>query len=260
MDDLPSSPRTFRETPSPDEKSVHALRHVLFKARAPIPGLEREYELAYDFWLSMWRSTFREVGAAVELHSDVFLLHDEVSAILQGDRVVGLMLYDYRDLRVTAHRDLSNFSHYPPGTLEHLQSQGVHRVMLAGQLTVHPEWRRSRVGPFMSETLTSLAIKRFLSSHATAAIAFTRNDRNTQELAYRLGAMPLRKGHRAYGIASDVVAFYRDRVRESPTPQVACAVNRLWERTPAPQYFARLPAAFTHRAENTQVIDKVEHG
>lgn len=253
MDELPSSPRAPGDKGSLDETAVRALRHVLFKTRAPAKGLAGEYERAYAFWRTMWQSTFREVNADVELHSDVFLMHDEASVVLLGDQAVGLMLYDYRDLRVSAHRDLSYFRHYPPDTIETLQAQGVYQVMLAGQLTVHPDWRRRRVGPFMSEALVSLALKRFLSSKFDAMIAFTRNDRNTQELAYRLGARPLRQGHSAYGIASDVVAFYPERVRESPLPQVAGAVRRLWQQTRVPRLSSSVPPALKYRrADNTQ--------
>jgi GNAT superfamily N-acetyltransferase len=255
MDELPSSPRAPVNKGLIDDDAVRALRHVLLKTRAPVKGLADDYERAYAFWHTMWQSTFREVNADVELHSDVFLMHDEASVVLLGDQPVGLMLYDYRDLRVAAHRDISFFTHYPPDTLEALQAQGVCQVMLAGQLTVHPDWRRRRVGPFMSEALVSLALRRFLSSKADAMIAFTRNDRNTQELAYRRGARPLRQNHSAYGIASDVVAFYPEHVRESPQPQIADAVRRLWQQTRVPKVSPSVPSTLKQRrADNTQHV------
>jgi hypothetical protein len=232
-----------------EDETIRALRHVLLKSRDPAEKV-REYEKAYAFWLEMWSSTFSEVEPDKTLHSDPFLTLRELSAIFLRDQVVGLMMYDFRDLRVRAHRDLSYIKHYPPEALARLDAQGHYRVMQGGQLTVHPDWRRSKVGTFMSELLVGLSMKRFLASDASVMIAFTRNDRSTQELAYRYGAAPLCTGHTAYGIQSDVIAFYRGQVQESPVPGIQPLVDRLWSTTTVPRSFSNLPPALASDAEH----------
>jgi hypothetical protein len=230
--------------------AIDSLRHVLLKAREPAPGSERDYERAYAFWLSMWRDTFANVNPNLTLHSDVFLRHREVSVVLSDDQAVGLMMYDFRDLRVRAHRDLSAFAHYPEEVIAALRADGHERVMLMGQLTVHPNWRKQRVGPFMSDALVGLSIKRFLESDSTVMIAFTRNDRGTQKLGYRFGAVPLRENHAAHGIPSDVIAFRRDRVKECPLPGMQEIIERLWLRTCVTPHFSNLPKALKVPAAN----------
>jgi hypothetical protein len=237
------------------QTSLDALSHVLLKAREPSPGQERAYDQAYAFWLAMWRDTFASVEPTLTLHSDVFLRHREVSAIFLHGEPIGLIMYDFRDLNVRAHRDLSYFQHYPSEILEELQARGDGQVMLMGQLTVHPRWRRQSVGPFMSDALVGLSVQRFLASDASTMITFTRNDRGTQKLGYRFGASALKQGHQAHGIDSDVLAFYRDQVRDCPTPGMPDIISRLWRETQVAPRFSNLPAAF-HDSPHSGVIEK----
>jgi hypothetical protein len=237
-----------------DPGTIQSLRHVLLQARSPGPGTETDYERAYAFWFAMWRSTFAEVAPDTVLHSDAFLTQREVSVVLQGERVLGLMMYDFRDLRLKAHRDLGYFSHFPADVIETLKSQGHAQVMMTGQLTVHPDFRKTHAGPFMSDLLMGLSVKRFLSSSLSCKLAFTRNDRGVQDLCYRFGALPLRRGHSAYGLPCDLVAFYRDRACEGNLPGLANVVDRLWATTNLTSLFSALPPALNERPAANDVV------
>jgi hypothetical protein len=207
----------------------------------------------------MWRSAFAEVDPELRLRSDVFLTQREVSAVFHGDCPVGLMMYDFRDLRMKAHRDMSYFKHYPSDVLEHLLAEGQEEVMMTGQLTVHPDWRKSKIGPFMSDVLMGLSVKRFVDSSASIKLACTRNDRGIQNLCYRFGAVPLRRGHEAYGIPCDVVAFHKGDVRDSDLPGLARIIDRLWTGTSVARLFSNLPPALDrNHADNDLVV--IRHG
>jgi hypothetical protein len=164
------------------------------------------------------------------------------------------MMYDFRDLRMKAHRDLTYFQHYPSDVLEHLLAQGQEEVMMTGQLTVHPDWRKNKIGPFMSDVLMGLSVKRFVNSPASVKLAFTRNDRGIQNLCYRFGAIPLRKGHEAYGIPCDVVAFHRNDVRDSDQPALARAIDRLWTGTSVARLFSDLPPALDRNHADNDIV------
>jgi hypothetical protein len=233
-----------------DEHATRSLRHVLLKTRAPRRDSEGDYASVYRFWLEMWRATFAEVDARIELFSDVFLTHREVSAVLHDNRPLGLIMYDFRDLRVQAHRDMKYFKPYPDELLDSLRDRHDGRVMMTGQLTIHPDFRRRSAGPFMSELLVGLATRRFLSSGYPVMIAFTRNDRNAHELAYRFGAEPLQRGVEAYGIGSDLVAFYPDRTHDSELPGLSRIIDRLWHATDVAPLLSDLPPALSATAEN----------
>lgn len=238
-----------------DKQTLQSLRHVLLKARGPGQGTEEDYDKAYSFWLEMWRSTFSEVHADINLQSDLFVTQREVSAIFLRDQVIALQMFDFRDLRLKAHRDLSYFQQFPSEVLTLLLDQGYQQIMRLGQMTVHPDWRRNKVGPFMSELLGGIAINRFLGSTASVMIAITRNDRGTQDLGYSYGAVPLRQGHEAYGIPSDVIAIYRDKARATSMPGMVPVVERLWRETTVARLFSDLPPALSKdAAENDLVV------
>ncbi len=238
-----------------DERTFRSLRHVLLKARSPEQGTEGDYEKAYAFWLDMWRTTFAEVDPDIELHSDTFVTQREVSAIFLRDQVIALMMYDFRDLNLRAHRELSSFKYYPADVLDRLRHEMKGPVMMAGQFTVRPDWRRGYGGPFISEVLAGIAVKRFMGSTVPAMIALTRNDRGMQDLCYRYGAVPLRTDVNAHGIPSDVIAFYRENVRDSAVPGMAELVDRLWYNTSVTRLFSDLPPALRREpAENDVVL------
>ncbi|MFT3926260.1 MAG: hypothetical protein QM778_27185 [Myxococcales bacterium] len=236
-----------------DKQTVQSLRHVLLKARGPGRGTEEDYDKAYSFWLEMWRSTFSEVQADINLQSDMFLTQREVSAIFMGDQVVALQMFDFRDLRLKAHRDLSYFRHFPSEVLKLLLDQGYEQVMSLGQMTVHPDWRRNKVGPFMSEVLAGIAINRFLSTSAAVMVAITRNDRSTQELGYRFGAVPLRRGHEAYGIPSDVIVIQRDKAKGTEMAGMATIIDRLWRESRVARLFSDLPPALNRNTADNDL-------
>jgi hypothetical protein len=229
-----------------DEHELGQLRYVLLKTRGPERGSESEYEIAYRFWFEMWRSTYAELDSGITLWSDTFLGMSEASVVFLGDQAVGLIMYDWRDLRLRAHRDTKFFQNFPAATLDALGARIDGPAMCLGQLTVHPDFRKNRIGGLMSELLVSLSTRRFLASDSPVMLALTRNDRGVNELAFRHGAVALEQGLENHGIGADVVAFYRDRACDSPLPGIASLVDCLWRaiepsRTP-PNFPAKINA------------------
>ena len=104
---------------------------MLLKARTPGVGTEGDYEKAYEFWLEMWRRTFSEVDPDIQLNSDLFVTQREVSAVFLHDQVIALMGYDFRDIGLKAHRDLSYFRNYPTEVLDELQREVGGQLMMA---------------------------------------------------------------------------------------------------------------------------------
>lgn len=232
--------------------STTALRHTLIGTHNPPPSQLLDYERSYEFWAETWRATFAEVDAKAVPHSDPFLRQREISTVFDGDSVAGMMMYDWRDLRLRAHREMSFFQDYPDAALARLLAEGHGQVMLMGQLAVHPAWRRSRVGPLMADTLVGLCVRRFLASKASVMVAVTRNDRGTQRLGYRFGAKPLAVGHVAHGIGADAIAFYRDCVHDSDEPAIAELVERLWNGNGAACELSPAPAALMVSPSNDE--------
>lgn len=225
-----------------DEGELGRLRYVLLKTRSPERGGESDYEAAYRFWFEMWRTTYAELDSSITLWSDTFLGMNEASVVFHSDEPVGLIMYDWRDVRLRSHRDTKFFQNFPETTLDALGARIDGPVMCLGQLTVRQDFRKNRIGGLVSELLVSFSTRRFLASDSPVMLALTRNDRGINELAFRHGAIALEQGLQNHGIGADVVAFYRDRACDSPLPGISPLVERLWSGADPTRTFTNFPA------------------
>ncbi len=197
------------------------------------PSFEYYYEAAYEFWQEITLEGLHSEGLderAAALNSDDFIHQDEIHCLFNGNEPVGLFAFRWMDLRFEATREQSYFkSYYPESVIAKLVEQRHFFLMTMGQLMVHPQWRRSKIGPCISEILVGFAVTRLLASPASALIAFSRNNRKTQDLCVNYGGSPLVESHRAYGLDSTIMIIYPDRVTDNPMPGISEATARLWQ-------------------------------
>lgn len=196
-------------------------------------GSEWYYEAAYLFWRDIILEGLISENLqqqAAHLTSDEFVRQHEIHCLFNERQPVGLFAFCWMDLHYRATWQQNYFSqNYPEELLQRLCDQGHKMVMTMGQLVVDPSWRRSKIGPCVSEILVSFAIKRFLESPASILISFSRNNRKTHEMSYRYGANPLIQDRLSYGIASDILAMYKDSVRPCAFPGIQEATDKLWQ-------------------------------
>lgn len=192
-----------------------------------------QYNAAYGFWKAMIKEGLVSEGLELQaagLTSDEFIRQDEFACLFQGEIPVGLFMFSWLDTSNPVVLDHSYFSSYPPAAIAALRDNDHRLIMSMGQLTVHADWRKGKVGPGISELLVGFATKRFMESSASALITFTRNNRKTNELGYRYGGVPLHQGAISHGIASDALAVYRNTVTPSCIKHAPEAVDCLWSQ------------------------------
>lgn len=191
----------------------------------------QQHEQAYLLWKKVITEAYRQERLTeLEQHfsSDEFLRQEEFIALFHGVEAVGLFMSHWVDLRYTAAREHSYFSHYPAELVQALADQ-YPKLMVMCNLATHTDWRQSAIGYGITDLLVSMtAAKRFKASSAQALITFTRNNRKTNELGYRHGGVPLCQGHFTHGGASDIILFKRDAVRLSPIEGIAPLADLLW--------------------------------
>lgn len=198
------------------------------------PQYEKYYSVVYKLWRDVVIEGLHSEGlfeAAARLSSDGFCSQQEIHCLFHLDTPVGMFAYRWLDLRFKASIDQSCIKeNYPVEIIDLLQSETEVPVMTMGQMMVHPDWRRVKIGACVTELLAGFAVKRFLESPAEIAISYSRNNRSTHTLCYRYGARPLIKNHVSHGIASDIFAFYRNEICDSPVEGVQTVVNRLYSQ------------------------------
>ncbi len=206
--------------------------HLPAKMRYCLPGFEAYYNAAYHFWREMICEGLLSEGLveqAKTLSSDEFVNQDDFVCLFLQTKPIGLFMFSWMNLAYPANKDRRYITvNYPATVIETLLRLGHEKLMTMGHLTIHPEWRKSRMGPGVGEILVGLAVKRFLTSRASALLSFSRNNRKTQDLAYHWGAQPLLKNYQAYGIDSDILAIYRDTVMPTIIEGIPELVEYLW--------------------------------
>ncbi len=201
------------------------------KRQHNLPKYQPHYTQAYTLWRDMVKEGYLSenlLDRAATLTSDEFVNQEECACLFHAKEAVGLFMFNWYHLNNPADLEHSYFKNYPKHIMEQLKSDGHECVMSMAQLMVHPDWRKNKVGPGVSEILVGFATKRFVESDASALLTFTRNNRKTHELGYRYGGKILLSNHRSHGMSADLLAVYRDTVKVSPIKGVANVVETLW--------------------------------
>lgn len=201
--------------------------HILPLRPIHLPSLEL-YDQAFDFWRTSWLKTFGELEGLKHLPSDDFLRQNEVAIITHNAEIIALFAHSWFDLRLKATTEHTYFKHYPKECLKILAEQNMNRVMTMGWLAVAPAWRKSEKGPLVSETIIWQAYQRFVESDADTLIAYTRNDRKMNAVAYQYGSQCLRKGLSSHNVEVDLVFTRKEDVRPPSDLRIRATAERLW--------------------------------
>lgn len=205
-----------------------------------LPGREKRckqeykqlYNRSYQLWHEVMCDAYRSEGLeqeAQQLASDDFIRNEEFVCLVHDDVPVGLLMFDWMNLDADSTLQLSYFTAYPQEVINHVVHE--HQlIMTIGHLVVEPNWRKKHIGPGVAEILTGFMTHRFLQSPATALLITTRNTRSTHRLAHEHGGKSLVTNYQRYGVASDIVIFYRNTVKNSDYPEIVTLTNQFWER------------------------------
>lgn len=215
-------------------KTIINLQSIVLPGKPTLlkPGYAAHYAAAYQLWHDVVCEGLRSENlseVADNLQSDGFVSQDEIHVLFNNDKPVGVFAFSWMDLSFKATRQQKYFvSNYPHSVIEKLQQCANPIIMTMGQLAVHPDWRRSKIGPCVSELLVGFAVKRLQESPADILLSFSRNNRKTHDLSYRYGAQPIVQNHQSHGIASDILTIHRNDALPSPIEGMQAAVDKLW--------------------------------
>lgn len=210
--------------------SLHELSYHVYAGRMPAEAEIKLFNQVYRFWHSIWSKTFKELEGREVLYSDDFDRHDEITVLTSEQQIIGILLLNWYDLRCEAHRSHSYFSAYPELIVRKMLKDGDHMIFTMGNLGVHPEWRKTKVGPLISDLLVGLACKRFLDSDGQRWCSYTRNDRKVNELCYRHGAKCLAADLTEHNVSVDIVSASREEIVVAHEPESGALIEELWAK------------------------------
>lgn len=182
----------------------------------------------YKFWHQIWNDTFVELKGQELKYSDDFVRQDEIAVLYAEGKIVGTFSFSWFNLELSSHRNHSYFKSYPKDVLEKLEKQNLNQIMTMGYLAVHEDWRKTNLGPFVSEVLVGVACKRLVSSPASILLTFTRNNRKMNELGYRHGAKCLKASQREHNVEVDFIGVHRNEVQATPVAGIPELIESVW--------------------------------
>jgi len=198
------------------ERWIQDLKYVLMPAGGPVPGHENEYEAAYKCWRDAWVKFRMEIGVKEKLHSDGFVVADEIGALFYQGECVGLSAFTYGTLNKGPMPDLSWFQGWTPEALEGLRKISSN-AMIGSQFTVGPKFTGKNHIVRWKEIIFLYTFMRFESSKADVMAGHLNLTRKVDEACgEEFGATILDRNHpfNYYGVelAAQLVAYQKENV------------------------------------------------
>ncbi|EKD76870.1 MAG: hypothetical protein ACD_42C00559G0005, partial [uncultured bacterium] len=157
------------------------------------PSYYTQHEKAYRFWHQNIQSALQEEkndDVAKQLGSDLFFENDEMVVLFDDEHPIGLFMFRWINRRFLMNRELSALTHrFPPNLFTSLAEKNLYHIMLMAHLSVHPAWRKSVINAGVSDLLVDFSLRRLLESKGDVLITTTRNNRGTNTLGFRHGAV-----------------------------------------------------------------------
>lgn len=191
-----------------------------------------QYHHTLSFWREIIRSALTEeknFSAADNLKNTHFTENDEAAVLFDQTQPIGLFMFrwlDLHDIDPAIHAALAN--RFSSELLDYLRTKKLSRLMLMGQLAIHPHWRKSSANLAIADILMGFAINRFVESSADALLTTTRNNRRTNALCYRRGGQQF-SSTMVFNVESDTVFFERSFVKSLESTTLENTISRLWQ-------------------------------
>lgn len=213
------------------EVDLDLFQMVILPGRDPDPAFFRHYQEAYKCWYNVWSDAYRELGVDKKLFSDDFTRQTEICTVFYQMECVGMLFLSWFDMASPASSQDSYFKVWTESDLTKLTREG-QNILVCSNTTIGKTWRKSNCPISMKDLIVYLTCyQRFKNSAADGLTGVTRRARGVHELTYRYGAIPLRENVAHFDETDrvDVVAFYKDTIKEGPYEDVVKLGRRMWE-------------------------------
>lgn len=163
------------------------------------------YYKIFDYWHQQWSQLYKSLDIKKELSEEEFYNFSEVSALFFEDRVVGLVFYDCYNLTHKLHQKSQYLKQFPVEKIVHLLPSS--KVLSLSNLMVDLHFRPRM---HLSEIMIIFSILRMKTSIFENAIFYTRNRKRVNDMAYKLGGIPLLQNILVNNENSDVAIFNKN--------------------------------------------------
>lgn len=163
------------------------------------------YSECYSFWKTIWSQTLKELVQVEKVYSDAFMSSHKVVALFNKFECIGIGLLHTYDLNNPCHLDHSYFKAFSSKSIQFFKSNFL-KIASINHIAIHPDFRKSNGPSVLIETI----YKEFLKTDSEALVAYTRNNRKINDIAYQLGAYSIDRDILNHGVSTDIVFFDRE--------------------------------------------------
>jgi hypothetical protein len=208
------------------------LRFVICQSKYPGHEVRRYYDAAFVHWQDIWQRTLFELeGKTDPVHSDEFIQQNEVNVLwdAENERVAGVSLMRWLDLRLAAHRQCQYFSHFPASVAESLVRLE-EPILIGSNFSLDPDYRGAVGDTTYKDLFFSLIMLRMLELRPPLLVGTMRSDRGMSSMARRFGADVLASHVELHYVPVDLVAFYPDGLRATASRWKSKLASSLWPK------------------------------
>ncbi len=182
------------------------------------------YNEIYDLWEDIFDPVLN--GQA---HADSILDTDLCTGIVSDGKVIGCHFYRFLNLKTTSVRQCSYFKDLSDSSWSFLTENNFTKLMSLEFLLVHPDFRKSKVGFSLSETLISLGLKIMQSTSYHAGIGTARTVVKVDQSTHKVGFITVQEKIDKFGNNCSFMVCPANNVKKNPDFQVQRTVQLLWE-------------------------------
>jgi hypothetical protein len=188
--------------------------YLIMDSRHPNQKLTGEHLKAYQCWKKTWEKFYRDLGVSSSLHSDGFLLCDEIGAIFYKNECVGLTGFTYGSLLNDMIHDHSWFSEWSPESYAKLKAIS-EKNSISSQFTISPDFAGKNQIVRWKEILAICTQLRFIYSDAEVLAGHINLTKGMQNAAgEEFGATVINPNHvhdfQGVPLNAQLVAYQKD--------------------------------------------------
>jgi len=213
------------------EVPVEKMQFRLLPSANPPAHLVKQHNELFSLWKKVWTDTLHKLQLDASRLSDEFMRQDLIAAIFVDDTPITAHLYSFFSIDSIASREHGYLNgNYPEIFFQKLKNLQVREVMSMEYMTVHPDWRKSKVAVHIPMVMGGLAMETLKLFKADAAIAPARRDHKVQELAPAYGGESLITNVMNHNILCDLLLCQRKNIKSHASSEIMGMVNDLWAR------------------------------
>ena len=182
---------------------VNKLRVFVFCPRKDCDN--RLFQLAYSFWKKLWLETYRELVGLDKINSDSFLSSYRVVCVFNDIEVVAIGLIHNFDFSNPLQKELSYFNAFSDKSLDSIFSK-YKRISSIDNIAISPNYRKKGIVQLLFHEIYKI----FIETSSDILVAYTRNNRSINKVAYDLGASSLDKNILNHAVKTDIIFFDRN--------------------------------------------------